>query len=108
MGDFNINLLNCNIDRNTSDYMDILYSHDFFPTINSPTWITPNLRTLTDNIFYNNAIKNIISGNIKTSISDHLTQFLLISNQNPFLQNQMLNTDEKILEILIQWFLRNT
>ena len=39
--------------------------------------------------------KNIISGNITTSISDHLTQFLLISNQNPLSKNQMLNTDEK-------------
>ena len=39
--------------------------------------------------------KNIISGNITTSISDHLTQFLLISNQNPSSKNQMLNTDEK-------------
>ena len=30
MGDFNINLLNCNMDKNTSDYVDILYSHVFF------------------------------------------------------------------------------
>ena len=108
MGNFNINLLYCNIDKNTSDYIDILYSHAFFPLINSPMWITPNLRTLIDNIFYNNVIKNIISGNIKTSFSDHLTQFLLVSNQNPFLKNQMLSTHEKILEILIQWILRKT
>ena len=40
--------------------------------------------------------KNIISGNIATSISDHLTQFLLISNQKPSSKSQMLNTDEKI------------
>ena len=39
--------------------------------------------------------KNITSGNITISISNHLTQFLLISNQNPFSKNQMLNTDEK-------------
>ena len=53
MGDFNINLLNCNIDKNTSDYVDILYSHAFFPRINSPTQITPISKTLIDNIFYN-------------------------------------------------------
>ena len=41
--------------------------------------------------------KNIISKNIATSISDHLTQFLLISNQNPSSKNQMLNADEKRL-----------
>ena len=94
MGDFNINL-NCNIDKNTSDYEDMLYSHAFFPTINSPTQITPYSKTLTDNIFYNNVTKNIIPGNITTSIPDHLTQFSLISNQNPLPKSQMLNTDEK-------------
>ena len=81
MGDFNRNLLNCNIDKHTSDYVDILYSHAFNSTINSPTQITANSKTLIDNITYNNATKNIISGNLTTSISDHLTQFLLISNQ---------------------------
>ena len=29
IGDFNINLLNCNIDKNTSDYVDMLYSRAF-------------------------------------------------------------------------------
>ena len=38
MGKFNKNL-NCNIDKNTSDYEDILYYHAFFPIINSPTRI---------------------------------------------------------------------
>ena len=46
MGDFNINILNHNIDKNTSNYVDILYSHAFFPTINSPTWISPYSKTL--------------------------------------------------------------
>ena len=89
MGNFNINLLNCNIDKNTSDYVDILYSHAFFP------WTTPNWKTLIDNIFYNDVTKNIISWNITTSISDHVTQFLLISNQNTSSKNLILNTDEK-------------
>ena len=62
--------------------------------------ITPYSKTLIDNILYNNMTKNIISGNITTSISDHFTQFLLISNQNPFSKNQMLNTDEKRSRII--------
>ena len=81
MGDFNINFLNCNTDKDTSDYIDTLYSHSFYPTINSPTRITPTSKTLIDNIFYNNASNNIISGNIATSISNHLTQFLLVPGQ---------------------------
>ena len=65
MGNFNINLLNnCNIDKNTSDYVVILYSHAFFPTINLPTRITPNSKTLIDNIFYNDVTKNIICKDI--------------------------------------------
>ena len=30
MAYFNINLLNCNIDKNTSNFVDTLYSHAFF------------------------------------------------------------------------------
>ena len=97
IGDFNLNLLNCNIDKNTSNYVDTLYSNAFFPTINSPTQITANSKALINHMFYNDVTKNIISGNIATSISDHLTQFLLISNQNPSSKNQMLNTDKKRL-----------
>ena len=67
MGDFNMNLLNCDTDKDTSDYIDTLFSHSFYPTINSPTRITPTSKTLIDNIFYNNASSNIISGNIATS-----------------------------------------
>ena len=40
--------------------------------------------------------KNIISGNI-SSVSDHRTHFVLISNQNPFSINQMLNAGKKII-----------
>ena len=80
MGDFNINL-NCNTDKDTSDYIDTRCSHLFYPIINFPTRITPILKTRIDNIFYNNASNNIISGNIATSVSDHLTQFLLVLGQ---------------------------
>ena len=66
MGDFKINLLNCNMDKSTSDYVDSLYSRAFFPTINSPMRITTNSKTLIDNIFYDDVTKNIISGNIIT------------------------------------------
>ena len=75
--------------------MDTLYSHAYFPTINSPTQITANSKTLIENIFCNDVTKNIISRNITTSISDQLIQFLLISNQNPSSKNQILDTDEK-------------
>ena len=66
MAYFNINLLNRNIDKSTSNFVDTLYSHVFFPTINSPTRITANSKTLTENMFYYDVTKNDISGNITT------------------------------------------
>ena len=100
---FNIKLFNCNIDKNTFDYVDILYSRAFLPTINSPTQITSNSKTLIDNIFCNNVTKNIISGNLTASLSDYLTQFQSISNQYSFSKHQMLNTDESKSSRNINW-----
>ena len=79
MGDFNISFFNCNTGKDNFDYIDTLYIDT--PTINSSTRIMPTSKTLIDYILYNNASNNIISGNITTSISDHLTQFLLVLGQ---------------------------
>ena len=76
MGDFNINILNCNSDRDTSSFTDTLYSNSFYPTINIPTRITSTSKT-TDNILYN----SISAGNIVTSTSDHLTQYIFITSE---------------------------
>ena len=80
MGGFSINLLNCNTDEDTRLHR-CLCSCSFYPTLNFPRWITPTTKTLIDSIFCNNASNSIISGNITTSISDHLTQFLLVPDQ---------------------------
>ena len=67
------------IDANTSTFLDLLTSNLFDPHIIHPTRFTPNSKTLIDNIFSNSPIfSEGISGNITLSISDHLTQFLLI------------------------------
>ena len=42
MGNFNINILNCNSDRGTSSFI----KHIKYPTINIPTRITSNSKTL--------------------------------------------------------------
>ena len=34
IGDFNINILNSNSDRDTSSFMNAIYSNSFYPTIN--------------------------------------------------------------------------
>ena len=80
MGDYNINILNCNSNNETSDFTDTMYASSFYPTINTPTRITATSKILIDNIFYNTVTKNILAGNVATSISDHLTQFLITTN----------------------------
>ena len=82
MGDYNINILNCNSNNETSGFIDTTYASYFDPAINTSNWITATSKTLINNIFYNTFTKNILAGNIATSILDHLTQFLIITNEN--------------------------
>ena len=77
MGDFNINLINYNDDKNTGNFLDTMFSQSFLPYIKTPTRITRNTKTLVDNIYYNKPLNNIISGNLSSIISDHLIQFLI-------------------------------
>ena len=81
MGDFHINLLHSDLDKETSNFMDNIYSNSFFPMINLPTCITASSKTLIDNIFYIDICKKIKVENIATTISDHLTQFLAIPSK---------------------------
>ena len=81
MGDFNITILNCENDKDTSEFIDLIYASSFYPTINTPTR-TSTTKRLIDKIFYNCFTKDVMSDNITTSISNHLTQFLIVSNKN--------------------------
>ena len=81
-GDFNINLLKCDSDDDTSEYFNSLTSNNLLPHITLPTRITDRSSTLIDNIFSNATNSNIFSGNITTSISDHLPQFLIHPGMN--------------------------
>ena len=78
MGDFNLNLLNCENHKLTNEFLDIMYSNMFFPLITRPTRITSYTATLIDNIFTNNLDNCIFSGLFFTDISDHLPIFCLL------------------------------
>ena len=77
MGDFNVDLLKYKNDSNTADFLDLVYSSSLVPQITTPTHLSPRTKTLIDNIFTTDNTKDIISGNILTTISDHLAQFIL-------------------------------
>ena len=62
MGDFNINILNCDSDKDTSDFIDTMYESSLYHTINTPTRIRATSKTVIDNIFYNNFTKKFQQG----------------------------------------------
>ena len=66
MGDFNVNLINCNDGKNISNFFDTMLSHSFLPFITTSTRITRNTKTLIDNIFYNKPLNDIKSGNLSS------------------------------------------
>ena len=51
LGDFNINLMNCNVHNPTNEFRDSLASNSFLPYILPPTRITSHSKTLINNIF---------------------------------------------------------
>ena len=56
LGDFNINLLNYDINPPTNEFLDSLSSHYFLPHILQPSRITTNSKTLIDYSFSNLAV----------------------------------------------------
>ena len=88
MGNFNINILNCDSDNDTADFVDTTFASLLYPTINTPTRM--------DNIFYNDFTKKITVGSLAISISDHLTQFLIIRDQTTKFED---NRKKKVREI---------
>ena len=61
MGDFNKKLPNYDSDKDTTDFVDIMYAPSFYPTINTPTRITATSKTLIDNIIYNYFTKKVVA-----------------------------------------------
>ena len=82
MGVYNINVLNSDVNNQASDFLDTMYSNSLSPAINTSTRILATSRTSVDIICDNEITKNITSVNITTSISDHLTQYLIVTNKH--------------------------
>ena len=77
MGNFNVDLLKYTADTSTAQFQDQMYSSSLLPQITSPTRSSTKSKTLVDNTFSTDSPEEPISGNIITSISDHLAQVLL-------------------------------
>ena len=87
LGEFNIDLLKCDSNKNVSDFLDIIYSTNLLPNITSPTRLTSHSQTLIDNIFSSVINDDCIACNLISPISDHHAQFLIISSYTIITQN---------------------
>lgn len=98
MGDFNLDLLKYDNCSKISNFLDMMYSNSLFPYITGPTRITDHSQTLIDNIFSSFLLDNVDSGNIVTTISDHLCQFLVLPIVNKQYKKEV--NMEGILELV--------
>ena len=80
LGDFNVDLLKYKQHKATNELLDSLSSNMFSPQIVHPSRITSHSKTLIGNIFSNYISRDIVSGNLTATISDHLPQFLIASH----------------------------
>ena len=94
-GDFNLNLLNYVKNIGTLEFLESLFSNNVTPQINLPTRIIGTSSTLIDNILINSQENLYTSGNLTTSISDHLPQFTIIGN---LLSDSLIKKDVKTLK----------
>ena len=72
MGDYNINLLNFEKNKQAEYFLNNMFSQSLIPLITKPTRITQTSATLIDNIFTNNQqVSGDISGIVVTDLADH-------------------------------------
>ena len=76
MGDFNIDLLKCEMHEDSNAFLNSLSSSFFTPYVLQPTRLTS--KSLIDNIYFNSLEYQSYSGNILIEIADHLIQFLIV------------------------------
>ena len=80
LGDFNIDLLKYELSDSINNFIDTLSSNFLLPHILLPTRISKT-STLIDNIFSNStSVEEIESGNVKSTFSDHLPQFISLKD----------------------------
>ena len=80
LGDFNIDLLKAQSSNYSQDFLMSLQSCYLIPTVVKPTRVRSTSATLIDNIFVNTPEKVLVSGNIISDISDHFSQFCILTS----------------------------
>jgi len=78
-GDYNLDLIKSDSHAPTEEFVNLLASHSFLPTIHFPTRITATTASLIDNVFVNSILLNFDTGIIYSDISDHLPILLHVN-----------------------------
>ncbi|MBM3939040.1 MAG: endonuclease/exonuclease/phosphatase family protein, partial [Sphingomonadales bacterium] len=71
VGDFNVNLLHYSLNRNVTEFVDLLFSFGFLQNIIHPTRVSNNSATLIDHVITNSNFGNRKSLILTMDISDH-------------------------------------
>ena len=100
VGDFNINLLQHNVDAHVDDFLNLLLSFSLLPLITKPTRVTESSATLIDNIF-SNLQPFPLSTIVVSDLSDHFPVYTTIPlGKNPVVTQKNIyvrrNTPENI------------
>ena len=80
MGDFNLRLPKTKKSQYSQDFLLALQSSHLLPTIDKPTRVHRMSASLIDSIFVNNPDQVLICGNIITNVSDHFSQFCIMTS----------------------------
>ena len=80
LDDFNVYLSKNGKHAPTNEFLESLSSRMFLTKIIHTTKISANSTTFIDNIFSNINTPSYVSGNLTASISDHLPQFLMVTD----------------------------
>ena len=78
-GNFNIDLLKYENCKYSQTLLQCMQSFSMLPTTDKPTRVYGSSATLIDNIFTNNLMNNISSGNIVTDTTDHFSQVCIVN-----------------------------
>ena len=84
MGDFNLCLLKTEKSQYSQDFLLALQSSYLLPTIDKPACVHRMSASLID-IFVNNPNQVLIGGNIITDVSDHFSQFCIMTSGRVYL-----------------------
>ena len=79
VGDFNCDLSSNNLDSKTQMLISTMEGSLLTQLIDSPTRVTMNSRTLIDHIYNTCGDNHVLSGVVKTHVSDHFLTFTIIN-----------------------------